>query len=124
MLFYAAFLVLGGIIAFAMSGFNWEHAKTGLIIPTVCAIAMLGCALLAAQLEKRRTLGMIGIHLGLALPLVFTAAFAWRAFGGWQKLDGPDGKLYLVVILAVLAVGSVIAFVAILRTRPAKQVTN
>ena len=120
MLIYAGFLFLCGVIAFGFSGFSWEHGKTGIIIPTVCALAMVGCAALAAKLSTNRAMGMIGIHVGLLLPLVFAGAIGWRAYAGWQKLGTPDGKTYLVVILAILAVGSLVGFVAILRTRPAK----
>ena len=45
---------------------------------------MVLCAAGAALLKKNRAVGMIGIHAGLVLPLVFAAAFASRAWAATQ----------------------------------------
>lgn len=115
---YAGFLVLAGLVAFAFSGFSFEHGKTALIVPSACAVLIAICGLMAKALPTNRPVGMIGIHLGLGLPLVFAALIGYRAFAAWQKVGTPDGKTYLAVILSVIAVGSLVAFVAVLRTRP------
>ena len=51
----------------------------------------------------------------------FAIAIGWRAWQAYQKLDTADGKTYLAAILAVMAIGSAVAFVAILKTRPPKE---
>jgi hypothetical protein len=113
MFMYAIFLAACGFIAFAMAGFA-ANARTALIVGFGTAIVMVICALLAGIIHRNRAAGMIGIHAGLILPLIFAGLFGWRA---WQAYADP-AKLYLAVILAIMAVGSVIAFAMILRTRP------
>jgi uncharacterized membrane protein len=115
MFLYAAFLLLCGLIAFAWSGFA-ANAKTALIVGGATAVVMALCAWLASMLHRNRAAGMIGVHAGLILPLVFAALFGWRAFKTFT--GGDASKQYLAVILSIMAVGSVIAFIAILKTRP------
>lgn len=63
-----AVLFIGGLTYFvAPPGAN---ALTALIISILAAVFMTTCAILSLMIESRRTLGMIGIHLGLILPLV------------------------------------------------------
>lgn len=113
MLAYAAFLVICGAIAFFMAPPN-AKASTALIVSAGTATLMVICAAMAASLQRKRTLGMIGIHVGLVLPLVFAILFGVRGYGAFSN---PE-KRYLAIILTVMAIGSVIAFVLILLTRP------
>jgi hypothetical protein len=115
MFMYAAFLAACGFAAFAMSGFA-PNARTALIVGFGTAIVMAVCGVLARMISTNKTAGMIGIHAGLVLTIIFAALFGWRA---WQAYADP-AKLYLAVILAVMAVGSVIAFAMLLRARPRK----
>lgn len=110
---YAAFLVICGAIAFFMAPAN-TNAATALIVPSIAAALMVVFATMAARLPRNRTVGMVGIHVGLVLPVLFAVAFAARAYGAFSK---PE-KRYLAIILTVMAIGSVIAFVLILLTRP------
>jgi hypothetical protein len=110
---YAVFLVICGAIAFFMAPANTK-AATALIVPSVAAALMVVFATMAAKLPRNRTVGMIGVHVGLVLPLLFAVAFAARAYGAFGN---PD-KRYLAIILTVMAIGSVIAFVLILLARP------
>lgn len=121
LLAYAGFLLLAGVVAFGLSGFDWEHGKTAILIPGACAVVIAVCALMAKALPTNRAVGMTGIHLGLALPLVFAAAIGHRAYAAWQKVGTPEGKTYLAVTLTVIAIVSVVAFIAVLRTRPPKS---
>jgi peptidoglycan/LPS O-acetylase OafA/YrhL len=121
MLTYAGFLVLCGLLAFALSGFDWTHGKTALVVPLGCAVIMAICAHFANKVHTNRAAGTIGIHAGLLFPLLFAVLVGWRAWKAYEKLDGPEGKGYLAAILAVIAIGSVVAFVAILKTRPPKE---
>ncbi|MEM7623181.1 MAG: hypothetical protein AAF235_08240, partial [Planctomycetota bacterium] len=56
-----------------------------LAIPGGCAVVMLTCAVLTAlgrsagPSGRPKPIAMIGVHAGLILPLLFTAAFASRA---------------------------------------------
>ena len=113
MFLYAAFLAVCGFIAFAMAGFA-SNARTALIVGTGTAVVMIICGVLARMIHTNRTAGMIGIHVGLVLPLIFAALFGWRAY---QAYADP-AKFYLAVILAIMAVGSVLAFVMLLLKRP------
>jgi hypothetical protein len=118
MFFYALFLAVCGFAAFGLAGFDWAHAKTALIVGLGTAAVIVVCALLAGMLARNRAAGMIGIHLGLVLPLLFAAMFAWRAYKTFDT--GGDEKRYLAIVLTVMAAGSLIAFIAILMTRPKK----
>jgi len=112
---YAAFLAACGLAAFAMSGFA-ANARTALIVGFGTAIIIALCAWLASMIHKQKTAGMIGIHVGLILPLIFAVLFGWRAYKAYG--DPSGGKLYLAIILAIMALGSVIVFGLLLRARP------
>lgn len=112
---YAAFLVICGFVAYFMAPPN-AKAATALIVSSGTAALVVICAAMAGAIYRKRTVGMIGIHAGLVLPLLFAILFAARAYKAYSGGD-PD-KRYLAIILTVMAVGSVIAFVALLMTRP------
>jgi hypothetical protein len=112
---YAAFLALCGLSAFAMSGFA-ANARTALIVGFGTALVIAICGVLAGMIEKSRTAGIIGIHVGLILPLVFAGLFGWRAYKTYA--GGDPAKLYLAVVLAIMALGSVIVFGWLLNARP------
>lgn len=114
---YAAFLVICGFVAFAMAGFA-ASAKTALIVAGICAVLMIIAGVLARMIHSSRVAGMIGIHAGMVLPVIFAVAFAMQGWKAWQLYQSGQRELYLPVILLVMLVGSVIAFVMILRTRP------
>lgn len=80
MVVYAAVLLAGGVIAFAIAP-DKSEAKTALIVPAACATLVLISAGLSALLTKSKPAGMIGIHLGLVLPLLFAVAIGYRAYG-------------------------------------------
>ena len=48
-------------------------------MPGIAAALMALCAMGAAVLPRNRKLGMIGIHIGLVLPVVFAAGMVPRA---------------------------------------------
>lgn len=118
MMVYAAFMVVCGLVAFfrAPPGSN---AATALVVPSIAAFLMVVCGVMAASFHRSRTVGMIGIHAGLVLPILFAIAFGMRA---WKTFDtGGMDKRYLAYTLAALTLGSVVAFLLILKTRPSKQ---
>jgi hypothetical protein len=112
---YAAFLAGSGFLAFAMSGFA-SNARTALIVGFGTAVVMVICAVLAGMIRKNRAAGMIGIHAGLILPLIFAGLFGWRAYKSYA--DPSGGKLYLAIILAAMALGSALVFGLLLSARP------
>jgi hypothetical protein len=117
MFMYAAYIVVFAGTAFVMAA-DKSKATTAVYAGGGAALLMLLCGWMANQIETRRTIGMIGIHVGLVLPLVYAIEFARRAYSNFA---GADGKTYLAVIFTALAVGSVVAFIAILRTRPKRS---
>jgi hypothetical protein len=111
---YAVFLVVCGVIAFAMAR-QGSNPATALVVSSITAAVMVICAAMAGAIHRNRTVGMIGIHAGLILPVIYGALFAMRAY---KAFGGDESKRYLAIILAIMAVGSVIAFLALLATRP------
>ena len=116
---YAVFLAACGFVAFAMSGFA-ANARTALIVGFGTAVVVAICGVLAGMIDRNRTAGMIGIHAGLVLPLIFAGLFAWRA---WQAYADP-AKLYLAAILGIMALGSLIVFAMLLSARPKSAVRS
>jgi hypothetical protein len=114
MMVYAVFLVACGVVAYFMAP-TGSNPATALVVSSATAAIMVICAAMAGALNRNRTVGMIGIHAGLVLPVIFGALFAYRAVSTFQ---GAQNKRYLAVILTIMAAGSVLAFLAILMTRP------
>lgn len=83
---YAVSLIAGGGVAFVLAP-EKSAAVTALAVPGGCAVLMLVCAGLAALLPKSRPAGMIGIHVGLVLPLVFAVAFAQRGYASFRAAE-------------------------------------
>src|SRR5262245_43050855 len=96
---YAVFLVACGLIAFAWKGFDWSHAKTAVIVSAGTGLLMVICGIMAQRIATNRVVGMIGIHAGMVLPIVYAMLFAFRAYKTFS--GGDASKQYLAVILAV-----------------------
>jgi len=77
LLFYAALLLAGGIVAVLLAP-DPSRAVTAVIVTGACAVLVVLCALLARRLPKSKAQGMIGIHLGLLLPVLFAIVFIQR----------------------------------------------
>jgi len=144
---YALVLIDGGVSAYFIAPPE-ANAATALIIPSACAVLMLLCAVASAMMQRNRLIGMIGVHAGLILPLVFAIAFGSRALvatsatedyreqqGALVDAEAPripganasieaetdavdHDKMYLAVTLWRLTGLSGLAFVAILLQRP------
>lgn len=78
MVVYALVMAGGGITAFLLAP-EGANAVTALIAPGIAAVLMLLCAAMTAALPKSKPLGMIGIHLGMVLPLLFAVGIGMRA---------------------------------------------
>ena len=107
---YAAFLIIMSVGASVYS--NFASATTW--IPAGLAVPMILFGFMAAMITRKYVVGMIGIHAGLVFPLLYTLMFAmltWRQF----TAEEADYRLFL---FGSLLVGSIVAFVLILLTRP------
>jgi hypothetical protein len=81
---YAAVLFGLGVLVYRIAPPD-SNAATALLIPSVCGILSLVAAVLCIigrgtnQQGKPKKAGMIGVHAGIVLPLLFTLAFVGRA---------------------------------------------
>lgn len=81
---FAVVLVLGGLTAFLLAP-EGANKATALIVPGACAALLLACAWMASMLKRNRRLGMIGIHVGLALTALLGLVFAMQGFSRAQQ---------------------------------------
>ena len=86
MILYADALFVLGLAAYWLAP-DKSNALTALIVPGVCMLLMHACAVMSRMLDRNRALGMIGIHAGLVLPLVFAVAFAVRGAAAAQGVE-------------------------------------
>ncbi len=78
MFLYAALLLAFGILAYLIAP-PGANAKTAVIATGACAAIMIAMGIMTLMIKSKRKVGMIGIHLGLILPLVFAGVFLMRA---------------------------------------------
>lgn len=93
---------------------------TPLIFTLGPAVLVLLAGWMASRLEVSRAVGMIGIHVGMLLPLLFGVAYAtvgWGRFTRWQAGETPLASLLL---FAALVLASVVAAIAVIKARPPK----
>lgn len=117
MFFYAGFLMACGVAAYFMAPPN-AKAGTALYASGAAALGMITCGALASMFPRNRTAGMIGIHVGLILPILFGITFA---VFGFRRFTAAQPVIYLATIFTIMALGSLVAFIAILMTRPPKE---
>ncbi|MEM1071508.1 MAG: hypothetical protein AAGB48_12680 [Planctomycetota bacterium] len=68
-------------------------AATALVVGGGSAAIMTVMGIMSMMLRRNRKLGMIGIHVGMVLPLVFAAAF-WVRIGASYKSAGVHDYFY------------------------------
>ena len=76
---YAAALLGAALVAWRFT----DPQKSGLAnaaLPLILSGALAACSVMALWIRKDRLIGMIGIHLGLAIPMIAAIALAWRAW--------------------------------------------
>lgn len=78
MMVYAVVLMFGGYIAFSLAPAG-SSKLTALLVPFIAAGLMVVAAVLVSRAKKNPGLARIGVLLGVALPILFGAAFAQRA---------------------------------------------
>lgn len=84
MFLYAALLVAFGVLAYLIAP-PGANAKTAVIATGACAFIMAAMAVMTLMIKSKRTVGMVGIHLGLLLPLVFAGVFLMRAGAAYRS---------------------------------------
>ncbi|HBS28874.1 MAG TPA: hypothetical protein DEB06_05365 [Phycisphaerales bacterium] len=147
MIAYALTLLAIGTITYLVA-LPGSGALTALLIPALGGAAMTVCAVLALRIGSNRTLGMVGIHAGLALPLVLALGSGLRLRASMEKAqvfndqvrsapvavsavtrdtrDEPRPLGYQAVGIGAIASVSVFAFIALvcLRPRPGPKATE
>ena len=116
-LVYSASLFGGGMVAWRFT----DPQKSGIenaALPLLLAATLAICSLMSLWIRKDRLIGMIGIHLGLVIPLIGALALAWR---GWERLQVDGIGSPQVILLGISAVLGAFVFAAMLRTRPPKE---
>lgn len=128
--FGLAFVAAGGTTADATPGSGPAAAGdaatgsgpsfTPLIFTVGPALLMLLMAFMSRRIDRSKAVGMIGIHLGMLLPIVFGIAYAtvgWGRFTAWQAGEKP---FLNVLLFAAMVVASLLATIGIVRARPSK----
>ncbi|MDX2115615.1 MAG: hypothetical protein SFZ24_08355, partial [Planctomycetota bacterium] len=143
---FALTLMAYGVSVLFVGGLTWAvappgaSAVTALIIGAGACVLAVTCAVLALRIRSQRVAGMIGIHGGLALPLVIAIGPAMRlpsSFDGARAFNAavreqptivsresladkskPHPVAYQTVGLGGVGALSVFAFVALLAQRP------
>jgi hypothetical protein len=111
---YAGVLIMGGVIAFTIAAVGGAIQMTALI-PVFMAAPMMAFGIMAALYNRNHTVGMIGIHAGLVLPLLYGAMFAYLAYA---RATAEEPRMYLVTIFVVMAVASFVSLGLLVSLRP------
>lgn len=80
MLVYAVCLLISGWVTMSVAP-PGSKPTTAFIIPAIAAALSITAAVLALMIKSNRKLGMIGVHVGLVLPLIFAAGSLSRVAG-------------------------------------------
>lgn len=111
--FFAAFLVLAGVVAFAASGFA-PRAKTAIMMGTLTG-AIMGTL---GYLSTKTKLAKPALGTAIFFALFFGSTFTWRSIIAWQNIDQ---KLYLAILLTVMACASLATIIALTKMWPRSQ---
>ena len=92
MLVYAVCMLVSGYVTMMVSPPGAKPA-TALLIPAIAAALAATAAVLSLMIKSNRKLGMIGIHVGLVLPLLFMAGSLMRVSGSVAKAGEFNSQL-------------------------------
>lgn len=84
MFLYAALMLSLGILAYLIAP-PGANAKTAVFVTGACALVMVAMGVMSLMVYKKRKVGMIGIHLGLILPIIFASLFLMRAGSNYRS---------------------------------------
>lgn len=137
MVVYALVLIGVGALTFHVSP-PGSKAITAIVIPGAIGVASIVCAVLTVLGKRDRKLGMIGVHVGLILPVIAAIGTFARLGGSVASADAYNATLrtpqsvlvdidsgkptkntaYQAVGIGASGAISVLAFVALLLHRP------
>lgn len=89
---YAVALVAIGYVTYILAP-DGANARTALAISGGIGVLCVVCAVLALLIRGNRTLGMIGVHVGLLLPLVALAGTSFRVGGAMENARAGNDAL-------------------------------
>jgi hypothetical protein len=118
MIGFGVFLAVCGFLGWALTGFE-ARAKTAILSGGITGATMIAMGFVSASPSHK--LKMIGIHLGMVLPLVFGGVFVWRASVGWKAVAAGMPKVGTSVLISLMAVASFVTLATILKMRPKKE---
>ena len=104
----------------AMLGFKLTtQNETGwgpAILPIILAILSLALTIMSLLIKRNYTVGMVGIHLAMIMPLAGALLLGMRAWDLYQQ--GREGTQ--VTLSGMMAVTSIYVFVTMMLIRPKK----
>lgn len=89
---YAAAVLMIGI-ATAAAAPDGANTVTAIMVPGAIAVLSAVCGVLMLMMEKKRMLGMIGIHLGLVLPLLAVVGPVMRMGGSFEAAEKTNASI-------------------------------
>jgi hypothetical protein len=84
MFLYAALLLTFGILAYLIAP-PGANASTAVVATGACAAIMIAMGIMTLMIKSKRTVGMVGIHMGLVLPIIFAGVFLMRAGAAYRS---------------------------------------
>lgn len=114
MIGFGIFLVACGLLGWGAAGFT-AKAKTAILSGAVTGILMASMGLLASS--SQRVLAVAGTVGGIVFPALFAGVFGWRGVIAWQAHAAGQPKLYVAVLLSVMAAASAGVLITLLRER-------
>ncbi len=98
---YAVALVLVGFVTYSVAP-PGANAMTALVMSSLIAGLMIVCAIFALAIKKNRTLGMIGIHVGLVVPLLAIGGTGARLGGSLANANAANESIERIMLLMEL----------------------
>ncbi len=89
---YAAAVLMIGIATAAAAPVG-ANTITAIAIPAGTALLSAACGVLTLMMERKRLLGMIGIHVGLIVPLLVVVGTGMRLGGSYEKTGEANNSI-------------------------------
>lgn len=104
---YAFALVASGYVTYMVAP-PGGSAITAVAIPGVIGLLCVVCAVLSLMIKSNRKLGMIGVHVGLLLPVLTIAGTVSRLSGGLENVNTGNENIAKIIERAEGATAAVI----------------
>ena len=109
---FGVFLIVCGLLGWAATGFS-DRGKTAIASGGMSGMVMLICAWLSGG--PKPGLRRVGFYAALVMTVLFGAAFVWRAVVAWMALMAGDPKLYVALLLTVMALAAMVVLARLVR---------